>query len=157
MTDYGKLCYSATDNTSLIYKVIPKEKEIGNTTIRIPWTPQSYVCETYHVYHELTFNCSGRFTSGSGTATGNTNTTGSSSVEMVITLSNVSANAVFTINVSYNTPCSAQDTAPVQCDTFVTQQGGPTLALQGNSVAKSSSSTAIRISFNGDGVLTGVQ
>ena len=46
---------------ALVYKGVPRP-----ITIRVPWGPQSYVCATYSMYHELVMSISGAWLLGSG-------------------------------------------------------------------------------------------
>ena len=103
----GDLCYKK-GGSALAYKkggsaLVYKSEPSGDVTVRVPWSPQSYTCHTYAAYHEITFVCSGRFTSGSGSIVSQVN----GGTEVVFTLRITQGPAVFAVSTGISTPCSA--------------------------------------------------
>ncbi len=125
------LCFSKTSsNRPLCYKMVTDDKGVTSvplvykggkeTTIRIPWLPQTYTCHTFTVYHIIAFAASGAFTSGSGKIVSQTD----GGTEIVFKLKVESGPAVFEISVNSSTPCAAEDEDPgVKCSVAVNQVG----------------------------------
>ena len=88
---------------ALVFKGCPRP-----ITIRVPWGPQSYVCHTYSMYHELTMTISGEWLLGSGEIveqiTGGT--------ETVFKIKPTKLPAQFAVVASGRSPCSAATEDP---------------------------------------------
>lgn len=159
----GDLCYKKGGNSlcfksggsALVYKIDPSARPT-EAVVRVPWTPQSYVCNTYDTYHEITFSCTGSFTDGSGEIVSQTN----GGTETVFKLRITEGPAVFTISVSDSTPCTATDEDPgATCRVLVSQRGVAPIALSGVSVPRTDGGAKpniIDVSFDEARKLTGV-
>ena len=90
---------------ALVYKGEPRP-----ITIRVPWGPQSYVCTTYSMYHELEMTISGEWLLGSGEIveqiTGGT--------ETVFKVKPTKLPAQFAVVASGRSPCSAATEDPAE-------------------------------------------
>lgn len=158
----GDLCYKSGGN-ALCFKrggsaLVCKGDGLGDITVRVPWTPQHYVCTTYSQYHEISFSVSGAWTVGGGGAVLSQDDGGS---ETVIVIARPTARpAVFTLSISCSTPCSATDEDPgVSCDVFATQTGAHPLSKRGVSAPRTATGAfpaTVSLSFDADGKLTGV-
>lgn len=88
---------------ALVFKGSPRP-----ITIRVPWGPQSYVCATYSMYHELEMTISGEWLLGSGEIveqiTGGT--------ETVFRIKPTELPAQFAVVASGRSPCSAVSEDP---------------------------------------------
>lgn len=88
---------------ALVFKGRPRP-----ITIRVPWGPQSYVCTTYSMYHELEMTISGEWLLGSGEIveqiTGGT--------ETVFKIKPTKLPAQFAVVASGRSPCSAATEDP---------------------------------------------
>lgn len=125
------LCFSKTaSNRPLCYKMATGDQGITSapliykggkeTTIRVPWLPQSYTCHTYNYYHVIAFTASGTFTAGSGRILSQTD----GGTEVVFKIKVEAGPATFEISASSSTPCAATQEDPgVKCNVFVNQVG----------------------------------
>lgn len=88
---------------ALVFKGQPRP-----ITIRVPWGPQSYVCATYSMYHELEMSVTGEWLLGSGKIleqiTGGT--------ETVFRISPAALPAQFAVAASGRSPCAAATEDP---------------------------------------------
>ena len=98
----GALAYRKGGH-ALVFKGSPRP-----ITIRVPWGPQSYVCTTYSMYHELEMTISGEWLLGSGEIleqiTGGT--------ETVFKVKPTKLPAQFAVVASGRSPCSAATEDP---------------------------------------------
>ena len=156
----GDLCYKK-GGTALAYKkggsaLVFKSEPSGDVTVRVPWSPQSYVCHTYDQYHEIAFVCSGRFTSGSGSIVSQV----SGGTEVVFTLRITKGPAVFAVSTGISTPCSATEEDPgATCDILANQRGVTPMVKRGISAPRSESgksATVTNIIFNSSKKLTSI-
>lgn len=156
----GDLCYKK-GGTALAYKkggsaLVYKSEPSGDVTVRVPWSPQSYVCHTYDQYHEIAFACSGRFTSGSGSIVSRV----SGGTEVVFTLRITQGPAVFAVSTGISTPCSATEEDPgATCDILANQRGVTPKVKRGVSAPRSESgksATVTNIIFNSSKKLTSI-
>ena len=156
----GDLCYKK-GGTALAYKkggsaLVYKSESSGDVTVRVPWSPQSYVCHTYDQYHEIAFVCSGRFTSGSGSIVSQV----SGGTEVVFTLRITKGPAVFAVSTGISTPCSATEEDPgATCDILANQRGVTPKVKRGISAPRSESgksATVTIINFNSSKKLTSI-
>ncbi len=156
----GDLCYKKGGN-ALCFKhlgssLVHKGEASAEATVRVPWSPQSYVCSTYNEYHEISFSCSGSFTEGAGSIVEQTG----SGTETVFKLKISDKPAVFEISVSTSTPCTAKEEDPgATCRVFVSQRGVTPRSKSGVSAPRAESGgspTTVRVSFDSAGKLTGV-
>ena len=156
----GDLCYKK-GGTALAYKkggsaLVYKSEPSGDVTVRVPWSPQSYVCHTYDQYHEIAFVCSGRFTSGSGSIVSQV----SGGTEVVFTLRITKGPAVFAVSTGISTPCSATEEDPgATCDILANQRGVTPKVKRGVSAPRSESgksATVTIINFNSSKKLTSI-
>ena len=156
----GDLCYEK-GGTALAYKkggsaLVYKSEPSGDVTVRVPWSPQSYVCHTYDQYHEIAFVCSGRFTSGSGSIVSQV----SGGTEVVFTLRITKGPAVFAVSTGISTPCSATEEDPgATCDILANQRGVTPKVKRGISAPRSESgksATVTNINFNSSKKLTSI-
>lgn len=156
----GDLCYKSGGNalclkggsTPLVYKGLSAQ----TATIRVPWSPQSYVCNTYSVYHEISFVCSGFFSSGAGSVVSQS----SDGTETVFKVKVTSGPAVFTLSVASSTPCSATQEDPgVSCRVLAAQRNASPKSKSAVSAPRSESGASpalVSVSFDANGKLTGV-
>lgn len=156
----GDLCYKKggnalarkKDGDALVYKAAPSK----TATIRVPWTPQSYVCNTYSAYHEISFSCSGAFSSGAGSILSKSD----GGTETVFKVMVSQGPAVFTVSVSTSTECSAASEDPgVTCRVFAAQAGVTPMVrktVPAPRAESGSAPTAVRVSFDASGKLTGI-
>ena len=160
MSNIGKLCYKHGGD-ALAYKhggdaLVYKSEPSGDVTVRVPWSPQSYTCHTFNVYHEIAFVCSGRFTSGSGSIVSQV----SGGTEVVFTLRITQGPAVFAVSTGISTPCSATEEDPgATCDILANQRGVTPKVKRGVSAPRSESdksATVTNINFNSSKKLTGI-
>lgn len=156
----GDLCYKK-GGTALAYKkggsaLVYKSEPSGDVTVRVPWSPQSYVCHTYDQYHEIAFVCSGRFTSGSGSIVSQV----SGGTEVVFTLRITQGPAVFAVSTGISTPCSATEEDPgATCDILANQRSVTPMVKRGVSAPRSESgksATVTNIIFNSSKKLTSI-
>ena len=156
----GDLCYKKGD-TALAYKkggsaLVYKSESSGDVTVRVPWSPQSYVCHTYDQYHEIAFACSGLFTSGSCSIVSQV----SGGTEVVFTLRITKGPAVFAVSTGISTPCSATYEDPgATCDILANQRGVTPMVKRGISAPRSESgksATVTNIIFNSSKKLTSI-
>lgn len=156
----GDLCYKK-GGSALAYKkggsaLVYKSKPSGDVTVRVPWSPQSYTCHTYDQYHEITFACSGSFTSGSGSIVSQVN----GGTEIVFTLRVTQGPAVFAVSTGISTPCSATEEDPgATCDILANQRGVTPKVKRGVSAPRSESgksATVTNINFDSSKKLTGI-
>ena len=156
----GDLCYKK-GGTALAYKkggsaLVYKSEPSGDVTVRVPWSPQSYVCHTYDQYHEIAFVCSGRFTSGSGSIVSQVN----GGTEVIFTLKITQGPAVFAVSTGISTPCSATEEDPgATCDILANQRGVTPMVKRSISAPRSESgksATVTNISFNSSKKLTSI-
>ena len=156
----GDLCYEK-GGTALAYKkggsaLVYKSEPSGDVTVRVPWSPQSYVCHTYDQYHEIAFVCSGRFTSGSGSIVSQVN----GGTEVIFTLRITQGPAVFAVSTGISTPCSATEEDPgATCDILANQRGVTPKVKRGISAPRSESgksATVTNINFNSSKKLTSI-
>lgn len=156
----GDLCYKK-GGTALAYKkggsaLVYKSEPSGDVTVRVPWSPQSYVCHTYDQYHEIAFVCSGRFTSGSGSIVSQV----SGGTEVVFTLRITQGPAVFAVSTGISTPCSATEEDPgATCDILANQRGVTPKVKRGVPAPRSESgksATVTNIIFNSSKKLTSI-
>lgn len=156
----GDLCYKK-GGTALAYKkggsaLVYKSEPSGDVTVRVPWSPQSYVCHTYDQYHEIAFVCSGRFTSGSGSIVSQVN----GGTEVIFTLRITQGPAVFAVSTGISTPCSATEEDPgATCDILANQRGVTPKVKRGVSAPRSESgksATVTIINFNSSKKLTSI-
>lgn len=160
MSDLGKLCYRHGVD-ALAYKhggdaLIYKSEPSGDVTVRVPWSPQSYVCREFGRYHEITFACSGLFTSGSGSVVSQV----SGGTEVVFTLRITQGPAVFAVSTGISTPCSATYEDPgATCDILANQRGVTPKVKRGVPAPRSESgksATVTNIIFNSSKKLTSI-
>ena len=156
----GDLCYKK-GGTALAYKkggsaLVYKSEPSGDVTVRVPWSPQSYVCHTYDQYHEIAFVCSGRFTSGSGSIVSQVN----GGTEVIFTLRITQGPAVFAVSTGISTPCSATEEDPgATCDILANQRGVTPKVKRGVPAPRSESgksATVTNINFNSSKKLTSI-
>ena len=156
----GDLCYKK-GGTALAYKkggsaLVYKSEPSGDVTVRVPWSPQSYVCHTYDQYHEIAFVCSGRFTSGSGSIVSQVN----GGTEVIFTLRITQGPAVFAVSTGISTPCSATEEDPgATCDILANQRGVTPKVKRGSSAPRAESgksATVTNINFNSSKKLTSI-
>lgn len=156
----GDLCYKK-GGSALAYKkggsaLVYKSEPSGDVTVRVPWSPQSYVCHTYDQYHEIAFVCSGRFTSGSGSIVSQV----SGGTEVVFTLRITQGPAVFAVSTGISTPCSATEEDPgATCDILANQRGVTPKVKRGILAPRSESgksATVTNINFNSSKKLTSI-
>ena len=156
----GDLCYKSGGN-ALCYKgggtaLVYKGQASPTATIRVPWGPQSYVCNTYDTYHEISFSCSGAFASGSGSIVSQS----SDGTETVFKVKVSEGPAVFALSVSTSTPCGAKEEDPgATCRVLAAQRDASPKAKSSVSAPRTesgSSPTVVSVSFDADGKLTGV-
>ena len=156
----GDLCYKK-GGTALAYKkggsaLVYKSESSGDVTVRVPWSPQSYVCHTYDQYHEIAFVCSGRFTSGSGSIVSQVN----GGTEVIFTLRITQGPAVFAVSTGISTPCSATEEDPgATCDILANQRGVTPKVKRGVPAPRSESgksATVTNIIFNSSKKLTSI-
>lgn len=166
MSDLRKLCYHSAQDPSLCYKsggvnLIYKIAPVEVCAIRIPWTPQSYVCVAASTYHELTLNCAWSFTGGSGSViSAPSATSGIRTSELVFKI-RPSGGEIFTVTLSEHSPCTASYTEDpgVTCDVFATQPSIVPQYLQGVAIPRDSNSpsfVSIAFTFNSAGVLQNI-
>lgn len=167
MSVVGKLCHHFTASSRvLVYKsggvhLVYKAKPIEDCAIRIPWNPQSYICVAANTYHELSLDCTWGFTSGSGTVVSAPSaTTDITTAELLFKIT-PSGGAIFEVNISVHSPCSASYTEDpgVKCDVFATQPSTIPKYMQGIAIPRdtnSPSSVSISFTFDSAGVLSGI-
>jgi len=160
MADVGKLCRKSGGN-ALCFKhggsaLVFKAEQVGDVTVRVPWTPQSYTCNTFSTYHEITFSATGSFTQGAGSIVSQTN----GGTEVVFTLRVTQGPAVFSISTACSTPCTAHEEDPgVTCNVFANQRGAAPKVKSGVSAPRSesgSSPTVTNVNFDAFRKLTGI-
>ena len=156
----GDLCYEK-GGTALVYNkgdsaLVYKSEPSGDVTVRVPWSPQSYVCREFGQYHEIAFACSGLFTSGSGSIVSQV----SGGTEVVFTLRITKGPAVFTVSTGISTPCSAAEEDPgATCDILANQRGVTPKVKRGVPAPRSESgksATVTNIIFNSSKKLTSI-
>ena len=159
MSDLGKLCHKY-GGTALAYKrggnaLVFKTQTTtpGNCVIEVDWRPQTWICQTYNIEHQIVFTCTGAFTAGSGSVT---RTAGTSSV--TFTLSGISGTATFTITFSNNSGCSTTEDPGVKVNIIAAQSGAtPRMLTNTHCPMANSGSKTVSVSFDSSGKLTGVQ
>lgn len=156
----GDLCYKH-GGTALCYKhggtaLIYKALQPGDVTVRVPWTPQDYVCNYQGVYHVITFTATGSFVQGAGTILSQT----SGGTEVVFTLRVTQGPAVFRVLTSSSTPCRGTYEDPgVTCRVLANQRGVTPKVKTGVAaprVETGASAAATDISFDINRKLTGI-
>lgn len=167
MSNFGKLCHHYTASSlALVYKsggvsLVYKVKPVEDCTIRIPWTPQSYICVAADTYHELSLDCTWGFTTGIGSVmAAPSSTTDITTTELVFKIK-PTGGAVFTVTLSVHSPCSASYTEDpgVTCGVFATQPSTIPKYMQGVAIPRdtnSPSSVSLSFTFDSAGVLQGI-
>ena len=137
---------------ALVFKGRPRP-----ITIRVPWGPQSYVCTTYSMYHELEMTISGEWLSGDGKIveqiTGGT--------ETVFKIKATDLPAQFAVVASGRSPCSAATEDPPEIpdmyfEATATQRGAE-VAESGQVGGVCMTSKSVVFAIDETGTLTGVE
>ena len=98
----GALAYRKGGH-ALVFKGSPR-----SITIRVPWGPQSYVCRTYSVYHELEMTVTGGWLLGGGEIIEETH----GGTESVFKVKPTELPAQFFVLCSGRSPCAAATEDP---------------------------------------------
>jgi hypothetical protein len=160
MSNLGRLCH-VKGGGALAYRkggdaLIFKGNPPGEVVIRIPWGPQSYVCDAVGVYHELQFSATVQIVAGAGSIVERSE----GGTETVVKVRIYSAPATIEVLTSIVSPCSDGSQDPgVSCDVLATQRGAVPRSRRGVAAPRLSAGgepTSVRIEVGADCRLSGV-
>lgn len=159
----GSLVYRATGENagSLLYR--KSGEKVGHLvyrsdgrddicTIRVPWKPQHYTCDTYHQYHEAEATIDGQVTSGSLELVSHTVGT----TEDVFEVRVLAGPAVFTLSLSADFNCASDEPGDLTCDVFATMRRGEPKMKRDCACPRSQTPNTVQVLFNAAVLLEGI-